>query len=123
MLTLAGIGFFLKRLVYMVIDHWKIILPVLAILVIGIFVYRFCNKPPKLDEKAIQKAQQAIAENDRKAMEEVLIESEVAEKKIDQNLANADRQKLEAISEARKKVSQMNNEELAAELERRAREE
>lgn len=123
MLTLAGIGFFLKRLVYFVIDHWKIILPVIAILIIGIFVYRACNKPPKLDEKAIQKAQRAIAENDRKAMEEVLIESEVAEKQIDQNLANADRQKLEAISEARKKVSQMNNEELAAELERRAREE
>lgn len=118
-----GFLFIIKRIGFFILDNWKIVLAVLAVLTITIVVYRACRPgPPKLDERAIQKAQQAIAENDRKAMTEVLVESEVAEKAIDQNLANAENEKLKALAEARQKAAGMTNEELAAELERRAKE-
>jgi uncharacterized membrane protein YvbJ len=122
MFTLAGIGFFLKRAGFFLFDHWKLVLGGIILLVIVVFVYRACNRPPKLDEKSIQKAQKAIAENDRKAMEEVLTESDVAEKQIDNNLANAENEKLKALQESRKRIAEMDNQQLAAELERRARE-
>jgi hypothetical protein len=109
------IGFFLW-------DNKKVVLPIIGILILTIWFTRACNRPPKLDEKAIQRAQQAIAENDREKMKEVLAESEVREQNIDANLAMADRQKVEALANARKKAEQMSNEELAAELERRMHE-
>lgn len=117
---MTGILFFLKRMVWFVKDHWRIVLPVITILIALVFFARWWTRPPKLDEKAIQKAQQAIAENDRRAMVEVLAASDVQEKQIDGNLANAETEKLKAIHEARKNAEALTNDELAAELNRRA---
>jgi len=115
-----GFIFLLKRVGFFVFDHWKLVLAAIVLLIAGVWLYRACNRPPKLDEKAIQRAQQAIAEQDRKAMIEVLTESDVTEKQINANLANAENEKLKALAEARKRANEMTNEELAAELERRA---
>lgn len=107
------------------VAHWRVLLYIAAgilILVLGLWLKSCFTKTPKLDEKQIQKAQQAIAENDRKAMQEVLVESDVQEQKIDDNLVNAKVDRINAINEAKKKAAAMSNDELAQELERRARE-
>lgn len=118
----AKLWWFLKRVFWFVTDNWKVVLPAIGVLIVVIFVYRACHKAPHLNEAQIQKAQQAIAVQDREQMKEVLVESEVQEKQINANLANAETEKLNALAEARKKAEQMTNQELADELERRAKE-
>ena len=117
-----GFLFVLKRIAWFVFDNWKVILPIAGVLLLVIIGYRFCNRPPKLDEKAIQKAQTAIAEQDRKAMVEVLTEIEVKEKQIDGNAVEAQAETFTAIKNAKEKAAAMTNEQLAAELERKLHE-
>jgi uncharacterized membrane protein YvbJ len=120
MVALAAIWFFLKRVFWFVVDNWRIVLPAVVLLVAGVFVYRACNRPPKLDEKAVQRAQTAIATQDREEMTKVLVESDVNEKHIKDEAADAHAQTVNATEDAKKKAAAMTNEELAAELERRA---
>lgn len=88
----------------------------IAVILPVVFIYRACNKPPKLDEKQIQKAQDAIARRDRAEMERILAESDTAESEIDSNL-----KQIETDREAAKKsYSGYSNDELAEELERRS---
>lgn len=102
------------------IARWILVGVVVCVLIAGVIMFRSCGgRKVKLNEKQIQDAKIAIAENDRQAMEKVLVESEVAEKQIDDNLANAKTETVNAIHEAKKKASEMSNAELAAELERR----
>lgn len=98
------------------------ILVVIAVIALGLFLRSCFHKEPKLDEKQIQKAQQAIAANDRQAMVEVLIAAEVAEKKIDANVVDASTQTVNAIAAAKKKANEMSNEELANYLNERSKE-
>jgi hypothetical protein len=114
--------FFLKRIFFFVIDNWKIVLPIIALLIGSIFIYRACHKTPHLDEQQIKRAQDAIAKQDREEMTKVLVDAEVKEKQIDANLANSDSAKLQAIYEARRKANAMTNEELARRLEELANE-
>ncbi len=79
-------------------------------------IYKRCHKPPHLDEQQIQKAQQAIAVNDRKVMVQVLAESDVKEQAIDGSIKLAE----QATEEARKSYAHKTNKELADELDRRA---
>ena len=87
---------------------------VFLVIVFGL-IFRSCNKPPKLDQKEIQKAQQAIQEQDRKVMVEILTNSTVREQAIDSNIKQAE----EATEAAKRDYSKLSNDELAAELERR----
>ncbi len=121
MVTITAILFFLKRAFWFVVDNWKVVLPAAVLIVAGVFVYRACNRPPKLDEKAIQRAQTAIAKQDREEMTKILVESDVREKQIKDESADAHAQTTNAIVEAKAKANAMTNEELAAELERRAK--
>lgn len=112
---------FLLNIFGFITAKWRLLLigaGVIAVLVVVGMIFKACNKPPKLDEQQIQKAQQAIAEKDRKKMIDILAESAIVEKQIDANLANADNQRLAAASEARKRTAGKSNEELAAEIER-----
>lgn len=124
---MTGILFFLKRVVWFLWDNKRITLIGLAIFVLliaGIFTYRGCKaRRARLNQEEIIKLQKAIAESDRQAMEKILVDSDVREKKIDENVVNAKTDTINAIADAKKKASQMSNEELAAELERRAKEE
>lgn len=114
----ATIGWFLKRVVWFVKDNWKIVLPIFAVLIVVIFVNRACNKPAKLDEAAILKAQEAIAKEDRKEMIEILAESDNRKAEIDSSI-----KQIEMDREASKKnYTGWTNDEIAAELERRAKE-
>lgn len=110
----------LANIVGFVSLYWRYFatgLAVLVLLVAVVFTYRSCSKPAKLDEAAIQKAQNAIAENDRRKMIEVLAESDTKEAEIDSTIKQIeiDRER------AKKNYIDKTNAELAAELERRAR--
>lgn len=119
---MTAILFILKRIGYFVVDHWKIVIPaVLAFIVFAWVLWSFaCNRPgAKLNEAEIQKAEQAIKERNDKELREILAASDAREAVIDSNVANAERDKVNALHEARKKYEGMTPEELAAELERR----
>lgn len=122
---MATVLFMLKRGFFFIVDNWKVTVPAIAILIalLGFGIW-YATRPPKIrfDEEQIRKAQKAIETDDRKAMLEVLETSKVREANIDANLANAENTKLKVLSESRKETSKMTNAELAAELERLARE-
>lgn len=90
----------------------------LVLILAIVFVFRACNKPPKLDQEATIKAQQAIAKEDRREMIEVLAESAVKEQGIDNSIKAAE----EATDKAKQDYSKLTNEQLAAELEKRLNE-
>lgn len=116
---MVGILFFVKRAFWFIVDNWKIVLPAIVLIILAVFFLRWWNRPPRLDEKAIAAAQQAIQKQDREEMQKVLTEIEVQEKQIDANVQDAQVQTEQAVKEAKDKASKMSNEELAAELERR----
>lgn len=89
----------------------------LILLITTVFIFKACDSPPQLNEKQIQKVQQAIEKQERDEMVETLAQIEVETKGIDANLANADNEKLKAFIEARDKARSMTNEELAKALE------
>jgi hypothetical protein len=98
-----------------------IVLIIVLGLVIGFF--KSClNRTPKLNQVEIQKAQKAIAEQDRKEMIQVLAESEAREQVADETAVNANAEKLNAIHESKEKWATASTDDMAAELERRARE-
>lgn len=114
-----GFLFVLKRIAWFVVDNWKVVLGVVAAIVVIVVLNRSCRHEPKLDEKQIQKVQDAIAKQDREEMERVLAEVEVIEKQIDANTVDAQAQTHAAIKNAKDKAAGMSNDELAAELEKR----
>ncbi len=122
-----GFIFVLKRVGFFIIDNWRVVvtgLAILLVLIAAILTYRGCKaRRATLNQQEIIELQKAIATEDRKVMEKILVDSDVREKRIDENVANAKTETVNAIAEAKKKASQMSNEELASELERRAREE
>ncbi len=93
-----------------------IALAVIVVIVAFGLIFRACNKPPKLDVQEIQRAQQAIATEDRKVMVEILAQSDVREKEIDNSVKAAE----EATTAAVQDHSKKSNQELADELNRRA---
>jgi uncharacterized membrane protein YgaE (UPF0421/DUF939 family) len=103
-----------QRVLFFVIG---IILAFLVLLLV-IQVRSCMNRPPKLDQKEIIEAQQAIAKEDRKQMIEILAESDVREQGIDNSIKLAE----EATEKAKQNYSQFSNVELATELDRRAKE-
>ena len=123
MAILTTIWWFLKRVAWFAYDNWKVVLPAVALLVAVIWFYGWCGRgQARLDQQEIIKAQQAIRENDRKEMIEILVNSDVREKQIDANVANGRTQVMEAANTSRKEHAGKSNEDLAAELERRAKE-
>lgn len=120
MLTIATIWAFFKRFVWFpLVDHWRIVLPIVAVIVLIVFVHRACShvNEPKIDERVVHDAQVAIATQDRKDLERVFVDASVAEKQIDANVATGQADKYAAIQNAREKAHAMTNEEITAYLE------
>jgi hypothetical protein len=94
---------------------------ILLLILVAFGGYKACkwlNPPPKLDEKAIKKAQDAIAKQDRKEMLEILAESDTKEDEIDASVDQIEQKR----EEAKQNYTGLTNDELAAELEKRAKE-
>lgn len=122
---MIGFWFIAKRIFFFAFDNWRVVLPVAVFAAIAFWflIHYGCSKPaPKLNQEEIIKSQQAIAANDRKTQIEILTNSEVREANIDANVAAGRNATINAIANSRAEWSQKSNEEIAAELERRARE-
>lgn len=106
--------------------HWRTtaICGAVAVVLIAVLVLsRSCGKKtPKLDQQAVQKIQDAIASGDRQTRIEVLAESKGKEAATDQDVANAKVIQVQTTQQAKKDASQLSNDELAAELDRMAKE-
>lgn len=88
----------------------------LVLALVIIFVWRACRPgPPKLDEKQIQKYEQAVKERNDKALKEILAESDVRVQGIDNSIKASE----EATEKAKRSYEGWSTDELAAELERR----
>jgi len=119
---MTGVIFFIKRCCWFLWDNPRYLVMLLAailLLVVGLQMKGCFKRTPKLNEAEIRRAQQAIADQDRSKMIEVLTASEVREKNIDANVANAKADTLNAIHESKIKYNDMTNDELAKELEAR----
>ena len=99
-----------------------IVLIAIAVLALGLWLRSCFHKAPSLNQEEITKAQQAIAANDRKVMVDILANSNARQAATDQTVDNAKAAANDAATQARKDAANMSNEELAAELERRAKE-
>jgi hypothetical protein len=113
-LTIANIWGYLwahKRVV-------GIVILALTVTLTGFCVYKRVTRP-KLDEKAIQRAENAIAERNTAELKEILAESDVKQEVIAGNVANAEKETERVKEESKKKYNEMSLEDLAAELERR----
>jgi signal transduction histidine kinase len=90
-----------------------------VLLVVVILAFRGCGRSsPKLNEAEIQRGEQAVREQNRKELEEILTAAEVREAEIAGEVANSKAATVNAIHEARGKYSAMSIEELQAEFER-----
>jgi uncharacterized membrane protein len=112
---MIAIPFILKRIGFFLWDNWKLVLGAIVLLVIVVFVYRACSRPPKLNEAEIQKGEQAVKERNDKALKEILAASDVREQGIDNSIQQAE----DATEKAKRNYEGWSNEDLAAELERR----
>lgn len=109
---------FLADMAGFVVAKWRVFAVGAGILVLLFAVavaWKRCNPPPKLDEKQIQKAQDAIAKRDREKMLDVLAESDTREASIDSNIKQIENDR----EAAKQNYSGKSNDDLAAELEKR----
>ncbi len=91
---------------------------ILLIALLSILLTRSCGqRKAELNEKELQQVHEAIETKERKKMEEVFVAVEVKQQAIDTNVAYSNTQVVNAIADAKKKVSEMSDEELAAYLE------
>lgn len=95
-----------------------VLLFAIAVIVPGVFIYRACTKPPKIDEKQLQKVEQAIKERNDEKLKDVLAESDTRIENLDSGILQAE----ENTRQARKNYDGMTFDELAAEIERRRNE-
>jgi len=119
---MTGILFFLKRVGFFLWDNPRIVivgLLLILLLVLGLQMKGCFRAKPKFNEKEIFEMNQAIETQNRKEMEEILTQSEVREKAIDGNVANAKSATINAYADARKKYAEMTPEELQAEINER----
>jgi hypothetical protein len=107
----------IKRLIlYPVVDHWRVALPVIlaSAIVLYVFFHYGCSKPaPKLDQEQIIKNQQAVASQDRQQMQDAYVESKAKEAATDESVGNAKAAAVNAAVDARRDAQQMTNDELA----------
>lgn len=111
---------FLANLAGFVVAKWRLFAVLAGILLLVVLIAlasRACRSQPKLDHEQIQKAQQAIREQDRKEMIQVLAESDAREQAIDNSIKAAE----QATEDAKQNYTGLTNDELADELNRRAK--
>lgn len=100
------------------IAHWKWLLYAAAGIVLFIVIviaFKSCGSKPKLNEKEIQRAEQAVKERNDKVLKEILAESDTRVDAIDSNIKQVEQNTRDAV----KSYEGYTVDELAAEIERR----
>lgn len=96
-----------------------VVLAVLILLFVVLQIRSCFSRPPKLDERQIQRAEEAIKAGNDRELREILVESDAAEARAVQGAANAKADRINAVYESRKKWENASREELQAEFDRR----
>lgn len=102
MIVFASISLFLKRIFWFCIDNWRVLLPILGVLVAVILVNRACSKPKGIDIKdveAIDKINRGNETERRKQLEKVIVENQEVISTVDE------RNTIAAESEAEKQAA------------------
>jgi uncharacterized membrane protein len=105
-----------------IVAHKRLVLTIggiILLLLLVLMIYRGCRSTPKLDEAEIQKGEQAVKERNDEALRKILVESEAREAVIDANVANAEKEKVEAVEQAKERWANANISDLQAEFDRR----
>jgi hypothetical protein len=93
----------------------------ILVLVFGVAVlWKRCNPPPKMDEKEIQKGENAKKEQNDAELRKILVNSDVRAAEIDANTQDASAQTVNAANASHQKWDNANRDELQAEFDRRA---
>ncbi len=123
---LTAIILTLKNIFGWISLHKKIVLYAVAGIILFVLIFSFfrsCGKKEiKFDEKTILEAQKAIAENDRKKMVDILSKSDADEAIADGIIANSKGDAINAQNQSKEKYKDLSNEDIASELNRRAKE-
>jgi hypothetical protein len=104
-----------------IVARWRLFAAIgagLVLVLLLVFAYKGCKSEPKLNQKEIIEAQQAIEKQERQKMIEILAESEAREQGIDNSIKAAE----QATEAAKQNYTGKSNQELADELNRRAKE-
>lgn len=111
----------LKLVSFVVRHRWTIAAIALAIVVIILLMsLRSCLTPqPRLDEEQIQRGEQAIRERNDRELRNILVNSDVRAKEINENVAGASLEVYNAARESRLRWANANIDELREEFERR----
>ena len=116
---------FLADLAGWVVAHARqLIVGALLLIVIltSAIIYTRCTRQKPMSPAQIQKAQDAIAKQDREEIAKVLADADADVAVIDQSVVNAEAEREKAIAEAKKKYDGMSAEDLQAEAKRRVQE-
>lgn len=93
---------------------------ILVVLVASALVFRSCGKREvKLNQQEIQDLQHAQETRDAEKLRKVLIDSDVRAKEINENVAGATAEKVNAIHESKERWKNATEEEMMKELENR----
>ena len=95
---------------------------VLVAVLVAVVATKCGRREPKLNQPEIIKAQQAIEKQDRQQMIEILAQSDAREKAADAEAMRAESNTAQAVRESKQEWAEKSNDELAKELERRAKE-
>lgn len=111
----------LKLVSFVVRHRWTIAAIALAIVMIILLMsLRSCLTPqPRLDEEQIQRGEQAIRERNDRELRNILVNSDVRAKEINENVAGASLEVYNAARESRLRWANANIDELREEFERR----
>lgn len=109
---------FIANILGWFVAHWQriaIFIGLIAVIFGGALLWKRCNPPPKLDEKAIQKGQIAVEQHNNEVLKKVLAESDVKSQNIDANIKQAEENTRQAV----KSYDGWTDEQLAEEFEKR----
>lgn len=112
----------LANLAGWVLSHLRLIIVIavtIAVLLTVAIIYSRCTRVKPMTPEQIEKAQRAIQNADREAMEKVFVEAAADEALADRTVEEAEATRTFEIEAAKKRAEQMTNAELAAELESR----
>lgn len=85
------IGWFFKRVFWFVKDNWKIVLPIVAVIVIVLFLFSKCgSKPPTIDLEKVDKINRANETERKKELQAIIEENQEVIRTVDNRSAMTD---------------------------------
>jgi DNA-binding transcriptional MerR regulator len=105
--------FFLKRAAFFFVDNWRIVVPVVAVLIVAVFVFRGCGGRKGIDIEKIEKINSENAAERKKELQEVIEKNAEVVQTVDErttiaetNVVERDRLIDEKVKEVDAKIAE-----------------